>query len=214
MSAARTRVKICGVRTPEQALMVAEAGADAVGLVFHEPSPRHVTAEQAERIASVLPPFVCAVGLFVNAPASFVRAVCTQVPLSLLQFHGDETFDECAQFDKPFVRAVRVRPGVDLLQFKSGMVPHRHLARGLLVDAYVPGTHGGTGRSFDWGLLPEALRGEIILSGGLGPDNVREAVTRVRPWAVDVSSGVERSPGVKDPERVTRFIEEVRLADV
>lgn len=211
---ARTRVKICGVRTPEQARMVAEAGADAIGLVFHEPSPRHVSVEQAARIAAELPPFVCLVGLFVDAPAAVVREVCARVPLALLQFHGEESIDDCVRFDKPFVRAVRMRPGVDLLQCNMSLAPHRHLARGLLVDAYVPGVHGGTGRSFDWGLLPESIRGEIVLSGGLDPANVREAVMRVRPWAVDVSSGVERSPGVKDPERVARFIEEVRLADV
>lgn len=211
---ARTRVKICGVRTPEQALMVAEAGADAIGLVFHEPSPRHVSVEQAARIAAVVPPFVCLVGLFVDAPATVVRDACARVPLALLQFHGEESIEDCLQFDKPFVRAVRMRPGVDLLQCRATLAPHRRLARGLLVDAYVPGAQGGTGHSFDWGLLPESIRGELILSGGLGPANVREAVMQVRPWAVDVSTGVERSPGIKDPERVSRFIEEVRLADV
>lgn len=214
MRDARTRIKICGLRTPEQARMVAEAGADAIGLVFHAPSPRHVGIDEAARIAAAVPAFVTVVGLFVDAPVDFVREVCRQVPLSLLQFHGDESIEHCVQFDKPFVRAVRVRPGVDLLQWRESLAPHRLLARGLLVDAYVPGTPGGTGRSFDWGLLPEAMRGEIILSGGLGPENVREAVGRIRPWAVDVSSGVERSPGVKDPERVARFIEEIRLADV
>jgi len=211
---ARTRVKICGLRTPEQALMAVDAGADAIGLVFYPSSPRHVTIAEAVPIATALPAFVSVAGLFVDAAPEFVREVCAQVPLTLLQFHGDESLEDCARFDKPFVRAVRVKPGVDLLHLRESLAPYRRLARGLLVDAWVPGVHGGTGRSFDWGLLPEAMRSEVILSGGLDPSNVREAITRVRPWAVDVSSGVERSPGVKDPERVTRFIEEVRLADV
>jgi len=217
MSVRRTRVKICGIRSVEDAQVAAAAGADAIGLVFYGPSPRHVTAEQAARVAGSLPPYVMSVGLFVDAPAEQVREVLATVPLDLLQFHGSETPAFCAQFDKPFVQAVRVRPGVDLLQSKAGSMQFSPLARGLLVDAFVPGLHGGTGQSFDWSLIPGSLRGEVILSGGLTPENVREAVRQVRPWAVDVSSGVERKSGqkgVKDPRLIERFIEEVHLADV
>ena len=217
MTARRTRVKICGIRTVEDAQAAARAGADAIGLVFYGPSPRHVTVEQAERIAGSLPPYVMAVGLFVDAPDAQVREVLSAVPLDLLQFHGSETIDFCMQFDKPFVQAVRMRPGVDLLQCRGQSMQSRPLSRGLLVDAFVPGLHGGTGQSFDWSLIPGPLRGEVILSGGLTPTNVRDAVRAVRPWAVDVSSGVERSSGpkgVKDPGLIERFIEEVHLADV
>jgi phosphoribosylanthranilate isomerase len=213
----RTRVKICGIRTVEDALTAAHAGADAIGLVFYGPSPRYVTPAQAAELAGSLPPYVMSVGLFVDAPADEVRAVLSAVPLDLLQFHGSETTQFCAQFDKPFVQAVRVRPGVDLLQCRNDSIQARPLSRGLLVDAFVPGLHGGTGQSFDWSLIPGPLRGEVILSGGLTPANVRDAVRRVRPWAVDVSSGVERGSGpkgVKDPGLIEQFIEEVHLADV
>jgi phosphoribosylanthranilate isomerase len=217
MSPRRTRVKICGIRSVEDARVAATAGADAIGLVFYGPSPRHVGIGQAAAIAGSLPPYVMSVGLFVDAPAEEVRAVLAAVPLDLLQFHGGETPAFCAQFDKPFVQAVRVRPGVDLLQSNDRTMQYRPLARGLLVDAFVPGVHGGTGQSFDWSLIPGSLRGEVILSGGLTPSNVRDAVRQVRPWAVDVSSGVERSTGqkgIKDPRLIEQFIEEVHLADV
>lgn len=217
MSIRRTRVKICGIRTALDARVAAAAGADAIGLVFYGPSPRHVTVDEAAQVAGSLPPYVMSVGLFVDAPAQQVREVLSAVPLDLLQFHGSETPAYCAQFDKPFVQAVRVRPGVDLLQSHQQSMAHRPLARGLLVDAFVPGQHGGTGQSFDWSLIPASLRGEVILSGGLTPDNVGDAVRRMRPWAVDVSSGVERKSGqkgVKDPRLIEQFIEEVHLADV
>lgn len=217
MSIRRTRVKICGIRTALDARVAAAAGADAIGLVFYGPSPRHVTVDEAAQVAGSLPPYVMSVGLFVDAPAQQVREVLSEVPLDLLQFHGSETPAYCAQFDKPFVQAVRVRPGVDLLQSHQQSMAHRPLARGLLVDAFVPGQHGGTGQSFDWSLIPASLRGEVILSGGLTPDNVGDAVRRMRPWAVDVSSGVERKSGqkgVKDPRLIEQFIEEVHLADV
>lgn len=217
MSIRRTRVKICGIRTALDARVAAAAGADAIGLVFYGPSPRHVTVDEAAQVAGSLPPYVMSVGLFVDAPAQQVREVLSAVPLDLLQFHGSETPAYCAQFDKPFVQAVRVRPGVDLLQSHQQSMAHRPLARGLLVDAFVPGQHGGTGQSFDWSLIPALLRGEVILSGGLTPENVGDAVRRMRPWAVDVSSGVERKSGqkgVKDPRLIEQFIEEVHLADV
>jgi phosphoribosylanthranilate isomerase len=217
MSIRRTRVKICGIRTALDARVAAAAGADAIGLVFYGPSPRHVTVDEAAQVAGSLPPYVMSVGLFVDAPAQQVREVLSAVPLDLLQFHGSETPAYCAQFDKPFVQAVRVRPGVDLLQSHQQSMAYRPLARGLLVDAFVPGQHGGTGQSFDWSLIPASLRGEVILSGGLTPENVGDAVRRMRPWAVDVSSGVERKSGqkgVKDPRLIEQFIEEVHLADV
>jgi phosphoribosylanthranilate isomerase len=213
----RTRIKICGLREIEHARAAAAAGADAIGLVFHPPSPRNVTAGQAAAIAGALPPFVTRVGLFADASPEAVRAVLAAVPLDLLQFHGDETLEYCLTFDKPFVRAIRVRPGVDLLQCAAELVAAGTLARGLLADAWVPGVQGGTGQSFDWSLIPHSMRGQVILSGGLTPANVGDAIRTVRPWAVDVSSGVEHASGpkgVKDPGLIARFIEEVRLADV
>lgn len=213
----RTRIKICGISTIEDARVSVDAGADAIGLVFHAPSPRHVSIAMAARIAGSLPAFVSAVGLFVDAPPEVVRAAMAEVPLDLLQFHGSESPAFCAQFDKAFVQAVRVRPGIDLLQLQNESMRSGPLARGLLVDAYVPGQHGGTGQSFDWSLIPGSMREQVILSGGLTPANVRDAVHRLRPWAVDVSSGVEHASGpkgIKDPRLIEQFIEEVHLADV
>jgi phosphoribosylanthranilate isomerase len=213
----RTRVKICGITTVPDARAAADAGADAIGLVFYGPSPRCVSLEQAALIAASLPAFVSTVGLFVDATAQEVHETLRQLPLDLLQFHGAETPAFCAQFDKPFVKAVRVRPGVDLLQSQHEVRRSSPLARGLLVDAYVPGVHGGTGQAFDWTLVPGPMREQVILSGGLTPANVRDAIVKMRPWAVDVSSGVEHSSGpkgVKDPGAILQFIEEVHLADV
>ncbi|MBC7778732.1 MAG: phosphoribosylanthranilate isomerase [Proteobacteria bacterium] len=213
----RTRVKICGITEAAHARVACDAGADAIGLVFYPPSPRYVSVEQAREIAGSLPPYVCAVGLFVDAPVSGIRETMQRVPLDLLQFHGAETAAFCAQFDKAFVQAVRVTPEIDLLQSKADIDRYKPLARGLLVDAFVPGLHGGTGRSFDWSLIPETMREHVILSGGLTPANVRDAIGRVRPWAVDVSSGVEAGSGpkgVKDSRLIAQFIEEVHLADV
>jgi phosphoribosylanthranilate isomerase len=210
----RTRIKICGVRTVDDAQAAVAAGADAIGLVFHPPSPRFVSLAQARGIVSSLPAFVSAVGLFVDMPEAELHSTLRAVPLDLLQFHGNESAAFCAGFDKPFIRAIRVRPGVDLLQSSIALAAHEPLARGLLVDAFVAGEHGGTGQSFDWSLIPESMRGEVILSGGLTAGNVGQAVREVRPWAVDVSSGVERSRGVKDAGLIARFIEEVHRADV
>jgi len=206
----RTRAKICGIRETEHAQCAAESGADAIGLVFHAPSPRAVTAAAAARICEALPPFVMAVGLFVNAPAESVRAVLGEVPLDLLQFHGDETPEQCASFGKPWMRAVRVGPGTNLLkcalEFKG--------ARALLLDAEVAGEFGGTGTSFDWATVPRPFPMPIVLSGGLTPDNVGAAIAKVRPWAVDVSSGVEVSRGVKDCSRIEAFLRSVRNAAI
>lgn len=206
----RTRIKICGVTTVDDAAHAAQQGADAVGLVFFNGSARHVEIEPAREIAFALPPFVSRVGLFVNASAAEVRAVLAEVPLDLLQFHGDEPAAFCDQFQRPYVKAVRVDAKVDLLQCAR---TYRR-ACALLLDAQVHGSFGGTGQSFDWRLIPRELSVPIVLSGGLHADNVSEAVRQVRPWAVDVSSGVEASKGRKDPAKVTRFIQGVRNADL
>ena len=204
-----TRIKICGITRIEDALAAVAAGADALGFVFHAPSPRHIDAENARAIVARLPPFVSAVGLFVDRSPAEVESVLARVPLDLLQFHGDETPELCERFARPYLKAVRMRPGVDLLEYARRFGN----ARGLLLDAYVSGAHGGSGTRFDWSLVPENLPVPIVLSGGLAPDNVAEAVRRLRPWAVDVSSGVEAAKGIKDPQRIRDFIAGVRRAD-
>jgi phosphoribosylanthranilate isomerase len=206
----RTRIKICGITRAEDALAAAAAGADAIGLIFYAGSSRHVTPASAAVIVSHLPPFVTAVGLFVDPAEDEVRAVLDEVPLDLLQFHGAETPEFCIRFGRPHIKALAAAPGVDLLQ--SAKV--HSAARGVLIDAYVPGAHGGTGVTADWGSIPGTLPRPLVLAGGLTPDNVGEAVRTVRPWAVDVSSGVERARGVKDHEKITAFVQGVRNADV
>jgi len=204
-----TAVKICGITRPEDALAAARAGAHAIGLVFYAKSPRHVTPTRAAEIIRVLPPFVTTVGLFVDATAEGVRAALAEAPVGLLQFHGDETPEFCRQFKRPYVKAVRVKAGVDLLQYAQDY----HDAKALLLDAYVEGLHGGSGAAFDWSLIPRGLPLPVILSGGLTPENVMEAIRRVRPGAVDVSSGVESSKGVKDAQRIAAFIKGARSGD-
>jgi phosphoribosylanthranilate isomerase len=205
-----TRVKICGITRVEDALAAAHSGADAIGLVFYEKSTRHVSIELAARLAAALPPFVSVVGLFVNADAAMVREVLARVPLDLLQFHGDETPEYCAQFGKPYLKAIRVKAGVDLLQYAARYSG----AKGLLLDAHVDGVPGGTGTSFDWTLIPKRLPLPVILSGGLDAENVAAAIKQVRPYAVDVSSGVEANKGIKDAARIAAFINEVKHTDV
>jgi phosphoribosylanthranilate isomerase len=205
-----TRIKICGITRVEDALAAAHSGADAIGLVFHERSPRHVSIAQAKQLADALPPFVFAVGLFVNAEAAFVHAVLASVPLDILQFHGDEPAEFCAQFAKPYLKAIRVKAGVDLLQCAARF----HTAKGLLLDAHVEGIAGGTGATFDWALIPKQLPLPVILSGGLNAGNVVAAIKQVRPYAVDVSSGVEASKGIKDAAKIAAFINEVKRTDV
>ena len=204
----RTRIKICGLTRPDDVRAAVDAGADAIGLVFYPPSPRHVELAQAATLAALIPPFVTTVGLFVNADEAQVRRVLDAVPLQLLQFHGDESETECARFGRPWIKAARMRPGVDLLEF-AACHPG---ARGILVDAFVDG-YGGGGKVFDWSLIPDGFDRPLVLSGGLTPDNVSEAVRRVRPWAVDVSSGVESAKGIKDARLITAFIAGVRNAD-
>lgn len=206
----KTRIKICGITRAEDALAAARLGADALGFVFYPGSPRAVTPAQARDIIRGLPPFVVPVGLFVNADAATVRATLHAAPVQLLQFHGDETPGYCAEFGLPFLRALRVKPGTDLLQYARDF----HAAKGLLLDAWVEGVHGGTGATFDWSLIPPDLPMPVILSGGLNPDNVEQAVRRVRPWAVDVSSGVESAKGIKDAAKIEAFINGVRNAGI
>ena len=206
----RTRIKICGFTREDQLAQAAQLGVDAVGLVFYPPSPRNVSIEQAQALCRAVPPFVTAVGLFVDAPEQQVREVLRQVPLTLLQFHGDEMPDYCRQFGLPYIKAVRVKPGLDLLQYATDFAS----ARGLLLDAYVAGVPGGTGERFDWTLIPANLPLPVVLSGGLDPENVTKAINNVRPWAVDVSSGVEQGKGNKDLAKMAAFIDGVRNADV
>ena len=203
-----TRIKICGLTRAEDMQVAIEAGADALGLVFYPPSPRFIDPEQAVRLAGMAPPFVSVVGLFVNAEASQVSELLAAVPIHLLQFHGDEDEAYCRQFDRPYVKAARMKPGVDLLQYATAFPS----AQAILVDAFVEG-YGGGGHVFDWNLIPPALPKPLILSGGLDADNVGEAVTRVRPAAVDVSSGVEAAKGIKDWNKIRAFVSAVRAAD-
>lgn len=205
-----TAIKICGMTRVEDALVAAHCGAHAIGLVFHKPSPRYVAPARAKEIAHALPPFVTSVGLFVDADADTVRAVMSETQINLLQFHGDETPQYCRQFGAPYLKALRVRPGADLLQYAHDYGD----AQGLLLDAYVEGVPGGTGTTFDWSLIPQNLPLPVVLSGGLTPENVTAAIRAVRPWAVDVSSGVEASKGVKDAAKIAAFISGVRNADL
>lgn len=205
----RTRIKICGITRPEDACTAVELGADALGLVFYAPSPRCVSVEQAWEIARVVPPFVTLVGLFVNETKLTVRRVMEAVPIQLLQFHGDEEESFCRSFHAPYIKAARVRPGLDLVKYAASYPS----AQGLLLDAYVEG-YGGGGKTFDWSLITPRLPLPLILSGGLDAGNVAEAVHAVRPWAVDVSSGVEAAKGIKDAEKVAAFIAGVRDGDV
>lgn len=205
----RTRVKICGITREQDAEAAVENGADAIGFVFYEPSPRHITVERAAAIARLLPPFVTTVALFVNADDVTIASVVDQVGVDLLQFHGQECADYCAGHRRPWIRAVRVKPETDLLAVQSEFAA----ARGLLLDAYRPGVPGGTGKTFDWDRIPAELAPRIVLAGGLSPENVGDAVRRVRPYAVDVSGGVEAAGGIKDRQKIKAFIEEVRSAE-
>jgi len=205
-----TRVKICGITRIEDGLAAARLGADAIGLVFYANSPRAVQPAQARRIIDALPPFVMTVGLFVNADAQTVRDTLAVAPVQLLQFHGDESAEFCAGFGMPYLRALRVKPGVDLLQYAQEF----HTAKGLLLDAWVEGVHGGTGATFDWSLIPRDIPVPVVLSGGLDAGNVEQAVRSVRPWAVDVSSGVESAKGIKDAAKIEAFMTGVRNASV
>jgi phosphoribosylanthranilate isomerase len=205
---ARTRIKICGVSRPADVDAAITAGADAIGLVFFAKSPRHVTVERATELARRLPPFVTPVGLFVNAEAEDIEAAVEAIPNLLLQFHGDETPARCACFGRPYVRAARMTAGFDLLDFAR----QHSRAQALLLDAEVEG-FGGGGKVFDWSLIPADVPLPVVLSGGLHAGNVIRGIQQVRPWAVDVSSGVESTRGIKDADAIRRFCEAVREAD-
>lgn len=204
----RTRIKICGLTREEDVDAAVAAGADAIGFVFYPPSPRYITPQRAAVLAQRIPPFVDVVGLFVNESPKVVREACEALSINILQFHGDEDVDYCRQFARPYLRAARVRPGLDLVEF-VGSFPD---ARGLLLDAFVEG-YGGGGHVFDWTLIPPGLPGFLVLSGGLTAANVGAAIERVRPIAVDVSSGVEMSKGIKDHSKIAAFVAAVRKAD-
>jgi phosphoribosylanthranilate isomerase len=208
-SQTRTRTKICGITRPEDGVFAAAQGADAIGLVFYPPSPRNVSAEQAREVMRVLPPFVTTVGLFVDAAESEVRAILNTVPLDLLQFHGNEEEAYCRSFGRPYYKAIRMAEGVDLAE----QVARYPSATALLLDSYQSGVPGGTGHAFDWARIPAELDKPIILAGGLGPENVAEAIRLGRPYAVDVSSGVEAVKGIKDATKIIAFMRGVERAD-
>jgi phosphoribosylanthranilate isomerase len=205
----RTRVKICGITRPEDGRAAARAGADAIGLVFYEHSPRCVDILQARAICSVLPPFVTVVALFVNAGRERVSAVLDALPVDLLQFHGAESAQDCERFERPYLKAIAMPPGVDPVQTMRAY-PN---ASGFLLDAYQPDTHGGGGVAFDWRRMPECTEKPAILAGGLTPDNVAQAVALTRPYAVDVSSGVEVAKGIKSADKIEAFIRGVERGD-
>jgi phosphoribosylanthranilate isomerase len=205
-----TAIKICGITREQDALAAARCGANAIGMVFYAQSPRHVTPARAAQLMLALPPFVMSVGLFVDAAAEEVKKTIATARVDLLQFHGNEPPGYCRQFDVPYLKAVRVRAGLDLLQYARDY----HDAKALLLDAFVEGTHGGTGTTFDWALIPANIPLPVVLSGGLTPENVTSAIRAVKPWAVDVSSGVEQAKGIKDAAKVAAFVTGVRNADV
>jgi phosphoribosylanthranilate isomerase len=205
----RTRVKICGITRAEDGVAAALAGADAIGLVFYAASPRAVGVASARQIVAALPPFVSVVALFVDAEPDLVRRVLEQVHIDLLQFHGDESPEQCAAFQRPYVKALRMQAGTDVRAHAARYAT----AAGLLLDAYLPGMPGGTGQAFDWQWIPAGLDRPIILAGGLRPDNVAEAVRAAHPYAVDVSGGVEAAKGIKDPDKIAAFLRSVRDAD-
>lgn len=215
----RTRIKICGLTRMEDVEAAVESGADAIGFVFYPKSPRYVSAESAAKLIAAVPPFISTVGLFVNASIDDVAAIVAQAPVSLLQFHGDETPEQChaaaTVVNRLFIRALRVKPdmvGLDLIEYVQLYQNASPLFSGLLLDTFVDG-YGGAGKVFDWSLIPKELASQAVLSGGLNVQNAIDAVVRVRPYAVDVSSGVELEKGIKDADKIRAFIEAIRQAD-
>ena len=202
------RIKICGITNPADAVAAITAGADAIGLVFYEPSPRAVTLSQAKEITAAIGAFTVITGLFVDASPAFIQSVLAEVPLNLLQFHGNETRGYCESFQRPYMKAIRMRPELD---------PHAAIAAyptasAILLDAYRPGTPGGTGETFDWARVPKSANRPLVLAGGLTPENVADAVRATGVYGVDVSGGVESAPGIKDHEKIKRFIRNAQLA--
>ncbi len=204
----RTRIKICGITREVDVDVAVQSGADALGFVFYDKSPRHVSLDRAVQLVQRLPPFVMPVGLFVNASPDLIEEACERLPTLLLQFHGDEPPQACARYQRPYIRAARMQPDVDLLDFARQF----STAQAVLLDAHVDG-YGGGGKVFDWSLIPAGVARPVVLSGGLNPANVIDGVKHVRPWAVDVSSGVEAAKGIKDPALMRRFCAAVRKAD-
>ncbi|MEX0730889.1 MAG: phosphoribosylanthranilate isomerase [Aquisalimonadaceae bacterium] len=202
----RTRVKICGITRIEDGLAASAAGVDAIGLVFYPASSRVIDTETACAIVRRLPPFVTVVGLFLDPTEADVRHVLDRVPLDLLQFHGNETAEFCERFPVRYIKAVAMGGGIDPVAYAAGFTA----AAGFLLDSHAPGELGGSGKAFDWGSIPAAMNRPLVLAGGLNPENVAAAVTRFRPFAVDVSSGVESAPGIKDAGRMTAFMNEIR----
>jgi len=203
-----TRIKICGLTREVDVEAAIEAGADAIGFVFYAKSPRAVTPQRARALAKLLPPFVTPVGLFVNATDAELQAGLEALPNMLLQFHGDETPEDCDRVHRPYLRAARMAPGVDLLDFAARFSN----AQAILLDAHVDG-YGGGGKVFDWSLVPPSVSSRLVLSGGLNAANVADGIARVRPWAVDVSSGVEVSKGIKSADLIHEFCRAVRNAE-
>ena len=205
----RTRLKICGITRPQDAMAVVQAGADAIGLVFYAPSPRAVDITMAQAVVAVVPAFVTVTALFVDPTADEVQKVLDSVRIDLIQFHGDEEDDFCSQFNRPYIKAIRVRQASDVvascLRFPGALA--------VLLDSYKPGVPGGTGETFDWSLVPDELPKPIILAGGLTIANLASAIRQVRPFAVDVSGGVEADKGIKDPGKITAFADEVYRVD-
>lgn len=201
-----TRIKICGITCVEDALAAVEAGADAIGLVFYAPSPRAVTIDQAAQICKALPPFITTVGLFVNASCEDVSTISSKLSLGLLQFHGEESPEYCEQFNQPWIKALRVQPSTNIIEI---MQPYNK-AQGILLDSYVAGVQGGTGTTFDWSLIPQQSDKPIILAGGLTVENVQQAIQIAKPYAVDVSGGVEITKGTKDHNKMRAFINKVK----
>jgi phosphoribosylanthranilate isomerase len=203
----RVRAKICGITRVEDAISAVDNGADAIGLVFYAPSPRNVAIEQAAEIAGRMPAFVTVVGLFVNAEPDFVREVISRVKLDLLQFHGDETPQQCASYGLPFIKAIRVKSDTNLVQCAKDF----SASKALLLDTFTDGVAGGTGHVFDWNLIPASLGKPVILAGGLNAQNVAQAINQVKPYAVDVSGGVEMSKGIKDAAKIAAFMQQVYI---
>jgi len=199
----RTRVKICGITRAEDGIVAANSGVDAIGLVFYEKSPRAVNIEQAQIIIQSLPAFVTVVGLFVNAEANMVNNILAKVPIDLLQFHGEESPEYCSSFNKPYMKALRMRPNIEL----ETVIAKYQTAKAILLDSYVQGVKGGTGTIFDWQQVPANLSKPIIVAGGLTANNVSAAIKALNPYAVDVSGGVESAKGIKDSGKIAEFMQ-------
>ena len=208
MPTQRTRIKICGITRPEDALVAAAAGADAIGLNFWPSSSRAISVQQAKEICAAIPGFVSVIALTVDAPTDLLDNIVA-LPIDAIQFHGGETPAQCESVDKPYIKALRMQSGLDV----AAEIERYASAQSVLLDTYKKGAPGGTGETFDWSLIPEQQRSRIVLAGGLNPDNVAQAVTEIRPWAVDVSGGVEIAPGIKDAAKIAAFAEAVNAAD-